>query len=71
MFTYGETVLVKTDAAPELRPGHLASVVGITTERERSGCHFDQFLSGTIYLVEFDDGKAIDVHENQLEGSGA
>lgn len=67
MFTHGKSVLVKANAPAEMRPGQGASVCGITTERERSGSHFDQFPAGTVYLVEFEDGEAFDIHEGMLE----
>lgn len=67
MFTYGDIVLVKTDAPAEMRPGQTASVVGINTEHEMSRSPFDQFLPGTVYLVEFADGEALDIHEGMLE----
>lgn len=67
MFTYGDIVLVRTGSPAEMRPGQKASVVGITTERERDGSHFDQFPVGTVYLVEFESGEAVDIHESMLE----
>lgn len=42
MFTNGDTVLVKTDAPAEMRPGQLASVVGITTDRKSNGSDIDE-----------------------------
>jgi hypothetical protein len=50
-----------------MRPGQKAWVIGITTEHERSGSHFDQFAAGTVYLVEFEGGEALDIHESMLE----
>jgi len=70
MFAYGDLVRVKTDAPAGMRPGRMASVVGITSEDAKSGSHFDQFPAGTICLVEFEDGEAIDVHESMLETLG-
>lgn len=67
MFTYADTVLVKPGAPAELRPGQLVSIVGITTDDERIGTHFEQFSAGTVYLVEFGDGDALDIHESMLE----
>ena len=67
MFTYGDSVLVKANAPAEMRPGQKASVIGITTEHERSGSHFDQFPAGTIYLVEFEGGEALDIHGGMLQ----
>ena len=67
MFTYSDSVLVKADAPAEMRPGQKASVIGITTEHERSGSRFDQFPPGIVYLVEFEGGEALDIHEGMLE----
>lgn len=35
--------------------------------RRKGGGHFEQFPSGTVYLVEFEGGDAIEVHEDMLE----
>ena len=67
MFTWGDTVIVTSDAPAHMRPGSLASVVGVTSPQERRGSHFEQFPAGTIYLVEFGDGEALDIHENMLK----
>jgi hypothetical protein len=67
MFTYSDIVLVKTDAPPEMRPGQKAWIIGITTDHQRSGSHFDQFPAGIIYLVEFEGGEASDIHESLLK----
>ena len=69
MFTYDDIVRVKADAPAELRPGERAWVVGIAAdeERHRRGSHFDQFPVGTVYLVEFEDGDALDIHQSMVE----
>jgi len=67
MFTYGDIVLVKSEAPAEMRPGQKAWVIGITTEHEKSGSHFGQFPAGTVYLIEFEGGEALDIHESMLE----
>lgn len=66
MFTYDDIVRVNSNAPREMRPGQRAWVIGITTADERSGDHFDQFPPGTVYLVEFEDGDARDLHETVL-----
>lgn len=73
MFTYDDIVCVKADAPAELRPGELAWVVGITADedRHRRGSHFDQFPVGTVLLVEFEDGDALDIHESMVERAPA
>jgi hypothetical protein len=65
-FEYDDTVQVALAAPAALRPGAQASVIGITEDR-RSGSHFEQFPPGTVYLVEYEDGVAVDIHESHLE----
>lgn len=65
-FTWGDDAKIASTAPAELRPGSRVWVVGITQEPRR-GSHFEQFPPGTVYLVEFGDGVAIDVHESFLE----
>jgi hypothetical protein len=65
-FTYSDLVRTSDDAPQQARPGNKASVIGITTQPERRGSHFEQFPPGTVYLVEFEDGHAMDVHESHL-----
>lgn len=71
MFTHAGTVLVKSGAPAEMRPGQMASVIGITIDGERVGSHFGRFPAGTVYLVEFEDGDALDIHESMLEAQEA
>lgn len=65
-FTYGDTVKITAIASKSLRPSAIAYVVGVT-EEPRQGVHFDQFPPGTVYLVEYADGVAVDIHESLLE----
>ena len=65
-FTYGDTVRVVSTVPEVLRPGAVAHVVGIT-EEPRQGLHFEQFPPGTVFLVEYEDGVAADIHESHLE----
>lgn len=67
MLTYDDTVMIKLDAAEPFRPGAKGWVVGITPPEERRGTHFEQFPEGVAYLVEFEDGEALDVHGSWLE----
>jgi hypothetical protein len=67
MFSYGDMVRVATDAPTEMHPGEKASVVGITPNENKLGSHFEQFPRGTVYLIEFGDGEAIDIHESMIE----
>lgn len=65
-FTYDDTVAVLASAPATLRPGALASVIGIT-EEPRQGSYFEQFPPGNVYLVEYEDGVAVSIHESNLE----
>lgn len=71
MFTYDDTVKVKAHAPLDMRPGETASVIGITHEENKRGRHFDQIPAGTVYLVEFEEGDAIDIHESMIEAVSA
>ena len=66
MLTYNDIVYIDAAAPSEMRPGAKAWVVGITAEQERHGSYFKQFPSGIVYLVEFEDGYALDFHEDML-----
>ena len=68
-FDYGDAVRVRRRAPSKLRPGAAAVVVGITTPEQRRDGHFHQFPAGVVYLIEYADGEAIDVHEDMLESS--
>jgi hypothetical protein len=68
-FTYDDIVRVSANAPELARPGERAWVIGITEEEERvrfRGSHFDAFPPGTVYLVEFEGGDAVDIHESHL-----
>ncbi len=67
LFTYNDTVKVVQKAPPQLRPGELASVVGMSSERDRSGEYLAQFPHGVVYTIEFEDGSSVEVHESFLE----
>lgn len=58
---------IKPTAPPEFRRGALASVIGITASGERRGEHWGRFSAGTVYLVEFEDGEVLDVHQSRLK----
>jgi hypothetical protein len=65
-FTFDDTVRVKKDAAIPLRRGK-ASITMIFLPQDREGSYFDQFPSGVVYSIEYEDGESIDVHEDFLE----
>jgi hypothetical protein len=66
-FTYGSAVLVSKDAPDHLRPGQPASVFGVFLLQDRKGSHFDQFAPGVVYSIEYENGDAVDIHEDFLE----
>jgi hypothetical protein len=58
-FDWGEEVQVSLDAPPELNPGNRGSVCG----HRLRGFYPEQIR---LYLIEFSDGKAIEVPEQWL-----
>lgn len=68
-FTWGDTVRVKVDAPPAVRPGALGEVVGIREiENQDQSTQFWGMPLGTkLYLVELGDGVAVEVPERMLE----
>ncbi len=64
-FTYNDIVKAKPTAGVKARPGERAWIVAVLEDR----LHFSlkQFPAGVVYSVEFEDGEAIDVHEDDLE----
>jgi hypothetical protein len=75
-FDYGDLVTIKSTVRTWIevpgvglhkgpRPGESASVYYIETDRILSP--LPQFPPGIIYGVEFDDGGAVEVHEDDLE----
>ncbi len=65
-FTWGDSVRISEDAPANFRPGSRAEVVGISELRQRHGSYLQQFPSGVVYTVEFEDGSDADVHEDHL-----
>ncbi len=63
-FTYSDIVKARPIADKKLRPGTRAWVVGVLEDRT----HFplEQFTPGVVYTVEFEDGEAVNVHEDDL-----
>jgi hypothetical protein len=66
-FTHGEVVRVMEGAPKEMRPGAQAWIVGVIEAGKRKGRYFEQFASGAVYTIEFEDGSSIDVDESDLE----
>ena len=67
-FTWGDTVMIRADAPPNLYPGAIASVCGIreveTLDQER---RFGSPIGTQIYLIELQDGTSIEISEKWLE----
>jgi len=66
-FTFNDTVRVKPGTASDCRPGALASVVMVHEESTRWGSYMDRFPAGAVYTIEFDDGHALELCEDDLE----
>ena len=64
-FTYDDIVTIRKDAPPKFRPGEKAWIVGVFTDRDRY--KFEEFPPGTVYMIEFEGGDAVDVHDSLLE----
>jgi hypothetical protein len=66
MFTWDDIVIVSEAAPKHLRPGSKAWIVGISTEDERSGSYREEFPTGNVYTIEFEDGSDAQAHESVL-----
>lgn len=64
-FTYDDIVVVQITEPIANRRGERAWVVGIISDRTRYP--LKEFPPGVVYTVEFEDGDALDVHEENLE----
>jgi hypothetical protein len=68
-FTWDDLVVVAEHAPPSQRPGAIASIVGISRQYERSGTYLEEFPTGNVYTVEFDDGSSVDVPQGMLRST--
>jgi len=66
-FNFDDLVRIKSDAPGPLRRGHVASVFMVSLPEDRWGSYTEQFPPGVLYSVEYEDGDAVDVHEDFLE----
>jgi hypothetical protein len=65
--SHGETACKFAEGAPaNVRPGSPAAVVGFSEQHERLGSYLQEFPSGVVYTVEFEDGSDAEVHEDHL-----
>ena len=68
-FTWNDFVVVAEHAPKSQRPGAIASIVGISRQYERSGTYLEEFPTGNVYTVEFDDGASVDVPQSMLHST--
>ena len=69
-FTYDDVVrVIKSESSSAGgRIGQKAWVIAVfDDERKKPGLSFCSLPSGVIYSIEFEDGEAIDIHEDCLE----
>jgi len=64
-FTYDDIVKAKSGTATQLRPGERGWIVAVLEDRRR--IPLPQFPPGVVYTMEFEDGAAVNVHEDDLE----
>lgn len=64
-FTYDDIVRIRETANLLERRGERAWVVAVIDDRER--LPLPHMPAGVVYTVEFKDGCAVDVHEDDLE----
>jgi hypothetical protein len=66
-FTYDNILKVRDTAKAAERRGEKAWVVGVIDDRARYP--LEKFPPGVVYTVEFEDGEAIDIHEDDLDAT--
>jgi hypothetical protein len=67
-FEHGQTVRIAASASPPLKPGTEVAVVGMTRlSRDREILNVMCAAGSDVYLIEFADGKSLEVPENFLE----
>ena len=59
---------VAPHATTNLRPGELAEIVGVLTDRKIG--QRPEFAPGTIYTIEYSDGSSVELHEDDLTPVG-
>ena len=64
-FTYDDIVKLNDGSAVGPSQSGRAWVIGIVTDRERFP--LSHLQPGVVYSIEFEDGRAMDVHEDDLE----
>jgi len=61
----GQVLVVKSTASETVRRGQRGWVIAVLDDRERYP--LKDLPPGVIYSVEFEDGEAVDMHEDDLE----
>ncbi|MFC4701493.1 hypothetical protein ACFO4O_15110 [Glaciecola siphonariae] len=65
-FNINDTVLVKESVETNAYVGQKGSIINVFETRP-SGKYFEKFPAGVIYMIEFENGDALDVHESELK----
>ena len=65
-FDYDNIVTAIKGSDPKLRPGEKGWVCGIYEIKTCSDEFKNKYCDGNVYLIEFEDGDAVKVHESQL-----
>lgn len=67
IFNYGDAVVVKQDAPKRYRPGSIGSICGIRIiDSPAIAQQFDQMINSELYLIEFNDGQAVEIPKSFL-----
>ncbi|MBU9580589.1 hypothetical protein KTE26_19310 [Ralstonia mannitolilytica] len=64
-FDYNDIVRAISSVASEYRPGALAWIVGVY--ENQTDAWLKRFPPGVVYIIEFEDGSSIEIHESLLE----
>lgn len=66
-FNWGDSILIKKSAPECYMPGSRGSICGLrTVDSSRFAQEFDQLIDSDLYLIEFEDGKAIEIPKSFL-----
>ncbi len=66
--TWGDTVRIKSEAPPGMQPGSVAAVCGIReVENDEQSKQFGRPIGATVLLIEFGDGRAVEIPEDLVE----
>jgi len=64
-FTYNDIVVVEKFAPLEFRPGERGWIVAV--HPDSSGMTYRLFKPGPVYMIEFEDGEAVQLEECYLK----